>query len=71
MAEKELTYAQAMTQIETIVRAMNENEIDVDTLGTQVEKAVQLITLCKSKLVKAQTQIDAVLKNGSTNDKNQ
>lgn len=61
MAEKELSYAQAMAQIEEIVRAMNENTLDVDALGTQVEKATKLITLCKDKLQKAQHQIDAVL----------
>lgn len=61
MAEKELSYAQAMAQIEEIVRAMNENTLDVDTLGTQVEKATKLITLCKDKLQKAQHQIDTVL----------
>lgn len=61
MAEKELSYAQAMAQIEEIVRAMNENTLDVDTLGTQVEKATKLITLCKDKLQRAQHQIDTVL----------
>lgn len=61
MADKQLSYAQAMAQIEEIVRKMNENELDVDALGTQVEQATQLIALCKEKLQKAQNQIDVVL----------
>lgn len=61
MAEKELGYAEAMAQIEDIVRKMNENELDIDALGGQVERATRLITLCKDKLQKAQQQIDAVL----------
>lgn len=61
MADKQLSYAQAMAQIEEIVRKMNENELDVDALGTQVEQATRLIALCKEKLQKAQNQIDVVL----------
>lgn len=61
MAEKELGYAEAMAQIEEIVRKMNENELDIDALGGQVERATKLIKLCKEKLQKAQQQIDAVL----------
>lgn len=61
MANKELSYAKAMAQIEDIVRAMNENELDVDSLGAQVERATELISLCKEKLHKAQQQVDAIL----------
>lgn len=61
MENKELSYAQAMAKIEEIVRAMNENTLDVDALGKEVERAVELISLCKSKLQKAQNQIDRAL----------
>lgn len=61
MENKELSYAQAMAKIEEIVRAMNENTLDVDALGEEVERAVELISLCKSKLQKAQNQIDRAL----------
>lgn len=61
MENKELSYAQAMAKIEEIVRAMNENTLDVDALGKEVERAVELISLCKSKLQKAQNQIDKAL----------
>lgn len=61
MENKELSYAQAMAKIEEIVRAMNENTLDVDALGEEVERAVELISLCKSKLQKAQNQIDKAL----------
>lgn len=61
--KKDLSYSEAMAQIEEIVRAMNENRLDVDSLGTQVERATQLIALCREKLQRAQTQIDTVLKN--------
>lgn len=50
-----------MAQIEEIVKAMNENSLDVDSLGKEVERAVKLISMCKEKLQKAQSQIDAVL----------
>lgn len=57
MENKELSYSEAMAEIEKIVRAINENELDVDSLGRQVARATELIALCKAKLEKAQLEI--------------
>ncbi|CDN31406.1 hypothetical protein BN938_1317 [Mucinivorans hirudinis] len=61
MAEKELSYGEAMAQIEEIVRALNDNTLDVDILAEKVEKATQLIALCRNKLLKAQSKIEEVI----------
>lgn len=57
MENKELSYSEAMAEIEKIVRAINDNELDVDSLGRQVARATELIELCKAKLEKAQLEI--------------
>lgn len=59
--QEELGYAEAMEQIQDILRAINENTLDVDALGQRVERATELIALCRAKLLKASEQIDKAL----------
>lgn len=61
-AEK-ITYAEAVAEIEDILAKMNDNELDIDQLGAYVERASTLITLCKEKLLKAQKQVEKVMKS--------
>lgn len=66
MADKQtgkptVSYAEAVAEIEEILAKMNEDELDIDRLGTYVERATTLITLCKEKLLKAQQQVEAVI----------
>lgn len=61
--EEDLSYAQAMEQIQQILRAINENTLDVDALGQRVERATELIALCRAKLLKASQQIDKALES--------
>jgi exodeoxyribonuclease VII small subunit len=60
--EEKVTYAEAVAEIEEILAKMNDDELDIDRLGAYVERATTLITLCKEKLLKAQQQVDAVMK---------
>lgn len=61
-SSESITYAQAVAEIEDILEKMNDAELDIDQLGAYVERATTLITLCKEKLLKAQKQVDKVMK---------
>lgn len=58
MSEKPISYNTAIAEIEQIVRSMTQDELDVDRLGEQVERATMLINLCKEKLQKAQNKVE-------------
>lgn len=60
--EKRLNYSEAIAEVEKILARLNGDQIDVDSLGEQVRRATDLIKECKSKLVKAEKEIDEVLK---------
>lgn len=60
--DEKITYAEAVAEIEEILAKMNDNELDIDQLGTYVERASTLITLCKEKLLRAQKQVEKVMK---------
>jgi exodeoxyribonuclease VII small subunit len=50
-------YEEALAQLETIVRKMEQNEFDIDELAVQLKAAQRLIKLCKDKLSKTEEEI--------------
>lgn len=58
-----MKYEEAMRELETIVRKMENDELDIDTLSEQLKRAQQLIKLCKDKLTKTDEEIKKILEN--------
>ncbi len=56
-----MKYEEALQQLETIVRKMEQGEYDVDELTEQLKTAQKLITLCKEKLTKTDAEIKKIL----------
>ena len=46
MKKSEMTYAEAMTEIEAILAKMNEADPDIDALAGQVRRAGELLRFC-------------------------
>lgn len=63
MAKKEQTYGEAMKELQEIMQAVENEELDVDVLMEKVKKAAQLIKFCKEKLTKTNEEIQKVLDN--------
>lgn len=61
MAKKEITYTEAMTEIERILNRFRNEEMDVDSLAAEVRRATQLIAHCKERLCKAETEVKKIL----------
>ena len=61
--ETTMKYEEAIKELETIVRRMEANELDIDTLSTELKRAQELLRLCKDKLTKADEEVKKVLKN--------
>lgn len=61
MTETELKYEDALRQIEQIVEKLENNELDIDTMGEQLKTAQKLIRLCKYKLTKTDDEIKKIL----------
>lgn len=58
--EENMKYEEAMTQIETIVHKMENNELDIDELAAQLKTAQRLIKFCKDKLTKTEAEISKI-----------
>ena len=61
MAKKELTYAEAMAEIEKILGRLRSEEMNVDGLAAEVKRASELIASCKARLRKAEADVNKVL----------
>lgn len=58
-------YEEAMREIERIVKTMENDELDIDSLTQQLKRAQELIRLCRDKLTKTDEEIRALLSNDS------
>lgn len=52
-----MKYEEAMAQLETIVRKMESNELDIDEIAAQLKTAQRLIKFCRDKLIKTESEL--------------
>ncbi len=58
-----MNYEEAIKQLESIVRKMENDGLDIDTLSDQLKEAQKLIKLCKDRLTKTDEEIRQILEN--------
>lgn len=61
MAKKEIKYADAVNEIESILQQLESGELDVDELAEKVKRVTYLIKLCKSKLQNTEESVNKIL----------
>ena len=54
---KEIKYEEAFTQLQNIVRKMENDEYSIDEIAMQLKEAQRLIKFCKAKLTKTEQEI--------------
>lgn len=58
--QDELGYADAVAELDRILRELEGSDVDVDRLADRVARAAALITLCRERITKAQVEITRV-----------
>lgn len=59
MAKKsDISYTEAMAEIEAILKQLQASNCDVESLTTKVARASELIALCRTKLRKAESEVE-------------
>ena len=59
--EKEITYEEAMAQVEQIVKQVENNELGLEELSGKLKTALELVKTCKEKLTKTDQEIQTLL----------
>ena len=54
-------YNKAIKRLEEIIGKIENEEIDVDELSEKVKEAVELITICKERIEKAEMEVKRVV----------
>ena len=63
MAKQEISYTEAMAEIEKIMTKLRSESIDVDTLTTEVKRASELIEMCKQRLHTTEEEVRKLFNN--------
>ncbi|HDR88775.1 MAG TPA: exodeoxyribonuclease VII small subunit [Bacteroidetes bacterium] len=61
-ARKEISYSEAIGEIEEILTRIENEELDVDELSLKVKRVASLIRICRDKLGKTEAEVDKILK---------
>ena len=56
-----MKYEDSIKELESIVRRMENDELDIDTLATQLKRAQTLIKSCRDRLTKTDEEIKSIL----------
>ena len=54
-------YAEALAELESILAELERDNVDVDRLAGQVQRAAELIRLCRERIGNARMQIEHVV----------
>lgn len=61
MEENAMTYNQAISELEEIVRKMQAEDCDIDDLATYTARSLDLLKICKNKLLKTDQELQKIL----------
>ena len=68
---EEPSYREALAELEDILAAIEEEQVDVDELAVKIRRSADLIRLCRSRIEAAEIAIEEIvaeLDPGETND---
>ena len=57
----EMSYKEAIEEIEKILKSLREEQNSIDTLSERVARATELIALCREKLRKAENDVNKII----------
>jgi exodeoxyribonuclease VII small subunit len=63
MAKKDISYNEAVGEIEEILQQLENEELDIDNLSEKVKKVSSLLKLCKKKLHQTEEEVQKILDN--------
>ena len=62
MADEQLTYESAFTELEAIMQDLQEDKIGVDELTAKVKRAAELIAFCNDMLRSTEAEVSKIVK---------
>ena len=60
-SDETVSYVDALAELEQILDELDGDDVDVDVLGARVERAAQLLRLCRDRISGARLQVERVV----------
>lgn len=67
-SDAEIGYASALNELETILAELEDDNVDIDVLSVRVERAAQLISVCRNRIRKADERVSRIVSDLESND---
>lgn len=61
MENNEISYNQAIQEIENILREMQSENCDIDRLAANTKRAAELIELCRQRLTRTEQEVRKII----------
>ena len=59
--ESEPGYAETMAELEVILDELEGDQLDVDLLAARVQRATELLKICRTRITRAQHDVDRIV----------
>ncbi|HEX6200912.1 MAG TPA: exodeoxyribonuclease VII small subunit [Thermoanaerobaculia bacterium] len=60
---EELKFGEALEELEAILRRVEEEEIDIDSLAAELKRAAELLEVCRGKIRKAEVEVTQIVQS--------
>lgn len=61
MKKTQISYSEALQELEEILRSIESADTDIDTLSAKVTRATELIKICRERLLKVEGEVKEIL----------
>ena len=65
---EEISYVDALAELERILDELDGDEVDVDVLGARVRRAAKLLRLCRDRIAGARFEVEQVVAELESDD---
>jgi exodeoxyribonuclease VII small subunit len=61
MSDEAIGYSEAVAELERILEQLERPDVDVDVLARQVQRAAELIRMCRARIAAARIEVESVV----------
>jgi exodeoxyribonuclease VII small subunit len=62
MSKKQISYNEAVAEMELIISKIENQELDIDELSANVKRVAELLSFCKMKLKSTEEEVQKILR---------
>jgi exodeoxyribonuclease VII small subunit len=59
--DSSIGYAAALAELDEILRELDSEQLDIDVLADRVERAAELIGLCRNRIAQAELRVEEIV----------